>query len=460
MINVHVSVDAFSIPYFEYMIKNYRALAFKPDEVRFYAQCMDKCEASALKLTPYVKAVSQQHHSEGHANSINSALKMGRELGGNNLIADSDTVMLAYGWDEIVERELQYVGVLGATFAPLDTSSNQRRLMYVDKPMFTWFAFSSQFDLTGIDASPAMHSDLPITDERLSRIYGLPVGYALFRDTGWKVPEFLDRHSVSYKTLLHARPRTDARAVKTNDNYNEEYQLDGIPFVGHQRGSRKHTFKSPPHSSIFYSACESYIKDLEIVHPTKRFDIVRLCAEFNKIESYLEIGCKTNETFDKINAKRKVGVDPVAGGTVKMTSDEYFAQTDEKFDLIFIDGDHRCRQVAKDIENSLSHLAEGGMIISHDCNPPTIEYESTDNYKCGDAWKAFVHYRQDPNLDAVVCDVDFGIGVIRRGKNPSPVVLDKLFIDLKWDDLVSNRRGWLLPCNIDNFTKWLKNDAR
>ena len=57
--------------------------------------------------------------------------------------------------------------------------------------------------------------------------------------------------------------------------------------------------------------------------------------------TYLEIGCKDNSTFDKVNVERKVGVDPERGGTLRMTSDAFFASDTQKFDIVFVDGLHQ-----------------------------------------------------------------------------------------------------------------------
>ena len=54
---------------------------------------------------------------------------------------------------------------------------------------------------------------------------------------------------------------------------------------------------------------------------------------------YLEIGCADNDLFDAVMAGRKVGVDPLRGGTHRLTSDAFFAGYDgEPFDVVFIDG--------------------------------------------------------------------------------------------------------------------------
>ena len=57
-----------------------------------------------------------------------------------------------------------------------------------------------------------------------------------------------------------------------------------------------------------------------------------------------------------------MGIDPVEGGTHKMTSDEFFYNNNDKFDIIFIDGLHQYEQVIKDVKNSLNCLTKNGII--------------------------------------------------------------------------------------------------
>ena len=85
-------------------------------------------------------------------------------------------------------------------------------------------------------------------------------------------------------------------------------------------------------------------------HPN-RYEIIQKIIEIKKYKSYLEIGCFKNETFDKINIDKKIGVDPVSGGNIKLTSDEFFKINSETFDIIFIDGLHIYEQVRKERKN-------------------------------------------------------------------------------------------------------------
>ena len=86
-------------------------------------------------------------------------------------------------------------------------------------------------------------------------------------------------------------------------------------------------------------------------------------------KSFLEIGTGPGDVHNVVRVDRKVGVDPfnVCADTVlKMTSDEFFAQNKDKFDLIFIDGDHSAEQSSKDFYNAVEALNECGVILMHD----------------------------------------------------------------------------------------------
>ena len=45
----------------------------------------------------------------------------------------------------------------------------------------------------------------------------------------------------------------------------------------------------------------------------------------------MEIGCDRNQSFSNIKIEKRVGVDPVEGGTHKMTSDEFFNENKFSF---------------------------------------------------------------------------------------------------------------------------------
>lgn len=149
-------------------------------------------------------------------------------------------------------------------------------------------------------------------------------------------------------------------------------------------------------------------------------------------ESYLEIGCQSDLSFAPIRVRRKIGVDPYHGGTHRMTSDAFFTQNKERFDLIFIDGNHHHDFVFRDIVNARKALTPRGIITLHDCWPPSGAYESLN--RCGTCWRALAWHRQDADLDIAVGNFDFGVGCIVQRQNTNLVTLSKSLEELRYED--------------------------
>lgn len=140
---------------------------------------------------------------------------------------------------------------------------------------------------------------------------------------------------------------------------------------------------------------------------------------------YLEIGVNTpaqpGYNWDSVEIETKHGVDPNVDTTYRMASDEFFAQNQEKYDIIFIDGLHIYEQVYRDISNSLNILNDNGTIVVHDCNPVvevTQRRERASDAWHGDVWKAIARLRiERHDLEIVTVNTDEGCAVIRKGKH-------------------------------------------
>jgi hypothetical protein len=184
-----------------------------------------------------------------------------------------------------------------------------------------------------------------------------------------------------------------------------------------------------------------------------RVQIIHHFISKNNYNSYLEIGTQKDKTFNAINIKTKVGVDPERGGTHRMSSDMFFAQNKEKFDIIFIDGLHHSEQVLKDINNSLACLNKGGTIVVHDCLPVNEDMQKVPRIVkawTGDCWLSFVYCRQTKgNLKMYTIETDMGCGIIQRGRQTKLVIEGE--VDFKGFE--KNKKEWLNLISVDEFLK-------
>ena len=173
---------------------------------------------------------------------------------------------------------------------------------------------------------------------------------------------------------------------------------------------------------------------------------------------YLEIGVFNGYTFLKTICKNKIGVDPcfkikieqklcsyftnitnINNKYFTMTSDEFFKNYKNTLityppEVIFIDGLHTFEQTLQDCYNSLNYLVDDGVIILHDCSPPTeasatsalsiseAEQKWKSKHKtgwadewCGDTWKTIPFLLQNNSeLNVSVLNTDYGLGMISK----------------------------------------------
>ena len=212
---------------------------------------------------------------------------------------------------------------------------------------------------------------------------------------------------------------------------------------------------------FYYIYGEKFFKRLDYnwSNYPSRFEIIQKIINKNKYESYLEIGCDKNVNFSKIEAKEKIGVDPISGGTIRMTSDEFFKTNTKKFDCVFIDGLHIYEQVRKDIINSVKFLNSNGIIILHDCLPTKIWNQIVPRiYTCwnGDVWKAIVEARTMKNIDTYTCKADHGLGIILKRPNRNLLTINTgNFKKLKFKDYYTNHKSYMNLIEVSDIARVL-----
>lgn len=209
-----------------------------------------------------------------------------------------------------------------------------------------------------------------------------------------------------------------------------------------------------------------------------RLEVIQKIITATHARNYLEIGVERGDTFRHIKAWHKVAVDPhfqipprhrfkpllrnLNSAYHELASDDYFACVPPArcFDVAFIDGLHTCRQALRDVENTLARLTPDGVIILHDCNPPTAAAAHPGNSPaeihalnlpgwdwswCGDVWKTVCHLRsRRHDLNVFVLDCDFGLGIVTRGTPTPPLELSRAELErLTYADLEKNRQQLL-----------------
>jgi len=185
-----------------------------------------------------------------------------------------------------------------------------------------------------------------------------------------------------------------------------------------------------------------------------RWDLIDYLIKKYNYKDYLEIGCDKDQLFSRVEIQNKMGVDPYSGGNIRKTSDDFFLNNNQTFDLVFIDGLHTYAQVKKDILNSIKFLNNKGIILVHDCLPNSMAKQAVPRYKMqwnGDVWKAIVDLRQDPDLDIYTCEIDEGISVIKKKKNTSVLKLSTEINKLNFRDYYHNHKEYMRIISISKF---------
>ena len=195
----------------------------------------------------------------------------------------------------------------------------------------------------------------------------------------------------------------------------------------------------------------------------QRFDIINALIRKNGYKRYLEIGTQADKCLYLVNCEYKCGVDPEpvlhydnnSNEFHKMTSDEYFRQNKDKYDIVFVDGLHENNQVRRDIQNSLQILSPGGTIVVHDCNPKEeinqrVPMPHVGSWN-GDVWKAWIWFRHLGMLEMFVVDADEGCGVIRRGWQTA---LDGKY-DITFEEFAEKRKELLNLISVEEWEKYI-----
>lgn len=163
-----------------------------------------------------------------------------------------------------------------------------------------------------------------------------------------------------------------------------------------------------------------------------RISLINRALELREHSKYLEIGCFQDACFKNIVASTKVGVDPNSGGTLRMTSDAFFASHDDAFDVIFVDGLHTYEQSRIDAYNALNRVPVGGLVLFHDMIP--LKWRSARPERIayrwnGDVWKTAAELAMGEGFDFTIVKADHGVGLAI--KTSDDIYIPDLYSELK-----------------------------
>jgi hypothetical protein len=177
-----------------------------------------------------------------------------------------------------------------------------------------------------------------------------------------------------------------------------------------------------------------------------------------KYQSYLELGVSLGESWDRITCDKKIGVDNninVANkfdGVIHSTTDDYFLNNKDKFDLIYIDALHEKNQVYKDFKNSFNSLNDSGIIIFHDINP--ISIEQTDFGSSGDIFELWIEISKKYKVYVFNGLDGDSVGIFIKNKNSK-------FIDVEienhtYEFFSENREDFISYINYEEIINKMK----
>lgn len=128
----------------------------------------------------------------------------------------------------------------------------------------------------------------------------------------------------------------------------------------------------------------------------------------NQDIKYLELGLNCGTNFNSLLLKNKKSVDIKASKvtpTYLMSTDSFFAQNQDIFDMIYVDADHAYEQVIRDYNNSVDVISNNGLIFLHDLYPPDEAHTASN--LCDNSFK-ILNYFIENNFDIIVNLDDYG----------------------------------------------------
>lgn len=142
------------------------------------------------------------------------------------------------------------------------------------------------------------------------------------------------------------------------------------------------------------------------------FSIVPIINSLPGIEnmSYLELGVWDGKNHSKITSRDKVSVDIEKPADFQMSTDEFFKLNDRRFDIVFIDADHRIEGALRDYNNAIKICDK--FVIMHDLYPDHAMQATETGEFAGNVFRLLYHILiTEKKAEYYVLDGDCGMTV-------------------------------------------------
>ena len=153
----------------------------------------------------------------------------------------------------------------------------------------------------------------------------------------------------------------------------------------------------------------------------------------NDLYEHLELGLNCGTNFNSLLIENKKSVDISFSDVIPtylMTTNQFFEENKDKFDIIYIDADHEYNQVIKDYNNSVECINKGGIIFLHDLYPPNEEHTKPE--LCYNSYK-ILNYFIENNYNIIINLDDYGACSVF---NPKKIDLSKFDHSVTYGQIV------------------------
>ena len=116
----------------------------------------------------------------------------------------------------------------------------------------------------------------------------------------------------------------------------------------------------------------------------------------------------------------------------------------------------------RDIDNALAALSGHGVILLPDCIPRSIGEQAVPREQeawSGDVWKAIVERRTQEQVDAAVCVIDNGVGVILKRVNTDRLnIAHRDFKRLTFKEYAAKHVQWIRPKGYEEILRFIEGE--